>query len=249
MSHKFLMDSNLGLRPDEQPWHDLFAQAGIEPISTSDLERADKIFADHVPGIAFLPSADVHRLFGRGDHYYQGLAESTSKFTGEPTMKVLLVVKKDDPATSLDDLAGAKLGYINRSCSSTYFPPAILLNRKGLKLDDYFELTRIPVGYTWQELNDAVVSGMVRASMVLEDVWKTFPRNAGNTKIIGEYPGSKGALVVVRDGFDQDIRATLLDAFLNFQPPWDSIYGAYKPYYLADMLSWFHDLDQLPPGT
>jgi phosphonate transport system substrate-binding protein len=96
MSHKFLMDSNLGLRPDEQPWHDLFAQADIEPISTNDLERADKIFADHVPDIAFMPSADVHRLIRRGDHYYRGLAISTSKFTGEPTMKVLLVVKKDD---------------------------------------------------------------------------------------------------------------------------------------------------------
>jgi hypothetical protein len=96
MSHKFLMDSNLGLRPDEQPWHDLFAQADIEPISTNDLERADKIFADHVPDIAFMPSADVHRLIRWGDHYYRGLAISTSKFTGEPTMKVLLVVKKDD---------------------------------------------------------------------------------------------------------------------------------------------------------
>ncbi|MDX6294838.1 MAG: hypothetical protein QOH50_3913 [Kribbellaceae bacterium] len=85
--------------------------------------------------------------------------------------------------------------------------------------------------------------------MVLEDVWKTFPQNAENTKIIGEYLGSKGPMVVVRDGFDKDIRATLLDAFLNFQPTWDSVYGGYKPYYLADILSWFHDLDQLPPGT
>jgi phosphonate transport system substrate-binding protein len=61
---------------------------------------------------------------------------------------VLLVVKKDDPATSLDDLAKARYGYINRSCSSTYFPPAILLNRKSLNLDDYFRLTRIDPGRT-----------------------------------------------------------------------------------------------------
>jgi hypothetical protein len=45
------------------------------------------------------------------------------------------------------------------------------------------------------------------------------------------------------------LRSALLDAFLNFQPTWDSVYGGYKPYDLADMLSWFHDLDQLPPGT
>jgi phosphonate transport system substrate-binding protein len=57
-------------------------------------------------------------------------------------------VKKDDPATSLDDLAKARYGYINRSCSSTYFPPAILLNRKSLNLDDYFRLTRIDPGRT-----------------------------------------------------------------------------------------------------
>ena len=55
-------------------------------------------------------------------------------------------------------------------------------------------------------------------------------------------------MVVVRDGFDESVATILLDTFLHAQPAWEAVYGGYKPFYLADMRSWFHDLDQLPPG-
>ena len=38
-------------------------------------------------------------------------------------MPSVLVVRKDDPAESLMDLEGATYGYINKSCTSSYFPP------------------------------------------------------------------------------------------------------------------------------
>jgi ABC-type phosphate/phosphonate transport system substrate-binding protein len=96
--------------------------------------------AEHKPDISYLPVADLHRLVAAGDNHYRGLAIATSKFTGTTHLPSVLVVRKDDPATNLNDLAGAKYGYINKSCSSSYFPPAILLARQGKTLDEFFEI-------------------------------------------------------------------------------------------------------------
>jgi ABC-type phosphate/phosphonate transport system substrate-binding protein len=243
----FLLDGNLGIPVEEKPWSDILSRAGITATPSSDLVRIDKMVANHEPDIAFIPSGDFHRLFAKGDHYYRGLAISTSKFTGNTTMRSLLVVRKDDPANALDDLSGAKYGYINKSCSSTYFPPAILLNRQGKKLEEFFQIIPVKPGPTWKGLVDAVVSKDVRATMVLEDVWKTFPKNADETKVIGEYAGSKGAVVLVREGLNEAICKTLLDALLAWAPAWQAVYGGFKPFYYADVHAWFHDLDQLPP--
>src|SRR5258708_34615053 len=54
-------------------------------------------------------------------------------------------------------------------------------------------------------------------------------------------PEKRDGMTIVEDR-RKDIRATLLDAFLNFQPTWDSVYGGHKPYYLPDTLPWVHDL-------
>jgi phosphonate transport system substrate-binding protein len=84
--------------------------------------------------------------------------------------------------------------------------------------------------------------------MVLEDVWKTFPNNAVETKIIGDYTGSKGAVVLVREGMSEHTCKELLNALLEWVPTWEAVYGGFKPFYYADVHSWFHDLDQLPAG-
>ena len=65
-------------------------------------------------------------------------------------------------------------------------------------------------------------------------------------KVIGEYPGTVGPLVTVRDGFDEETAALLTATFLQFSPEWEAVYGGYKPFYRADLQRWFHDLDQLP---
>ncbi len=245
----FLLDQNLGLPTDKKPWSDILSDMGIKAINSTDLVKIDEMVAKHEPDIAFIPSGDYHRLFAKGDRHYQGLAISSSKFTGETTLKSLLIVRKDDPADCLSDLQGEKYGYINKSCSSTYFPPAILLQRKGKKLEDFLKITPVKPGPTWEGLADAVVEGKVRATMILEDVWKTFPKNADTTKVIAEYTGSKGSVILVREDLDRGIREKLLSALLAWAPEWKAVYGGFKPYYYADVHHWFHDLDQLPAGV
>ena len=245
---KFLLNKNLGLR-FEEPWAGRLSAAGIEEPRPTDMVRTGGAVADHEPDTAFIPSGDFHRLLAKGDRHHRGLAIAASKFTGGTTMRSSLVVRKDDPATCLEDLAGARYGYINRSCSSTYFPPSILLQREGRAPEKFMDLVPVSPGPRWDGLIDAVTSGTVRASMVLEDVLKTFSEKAQETKVIGEYSGSKGPVVLAREGLDEAATETLMEALLAWFPDWRAVYGGFKPFYLADVRSWFHDLDALPVGV
>ena len=241
----FLLDTNLGLSVEEKPWPGFLSAVGIKAVSTTDLVHLDDMMAKHEPDISYLPVADFHRLVARGDNHYRGLAIATSKFTGTTRLPSVLVVRQDDPATNLNDLAGAKYGYINKSCSSSYFPPAILLERQGKTLDEFFEI--VPTA-AWQGQIDAVVSNEVRATMVPEDVWKTTAGNARVTKIIGRYDNGTPPLVVVRRDLEAAICKAVFDALVDWVPKWEAVYGAFRPYYYAHVHCFFHDLDQLPAG-
>jgi hypothetical protein len=101
------------------------------------------------------------------------LVIATSKFSGKPAQRTLLVVRQDDQANNLDDLEGSTYGYLNRSCSSSFFPPAIMLHEKGKKLETFFELKQVA---GWQDRLDAVVAKSIRATMILEDAWNMYGR-------------------------------------------------------------------------
>jgi hypothetical protein len=241
----FLLDKNLGLTVDDEPWPRILSDAGIKAVQTTDLPHLDRMAAKHEPDVVFLPIADFHRLVAKGDDYYRGFAIATSKFTGTTNLPSVLVVRKDDPAKGLQDLEGSKYGYINKSCSSSYFPPAILLQQHGRKLDEFLEIIQTKA---WQGQVDAVVAQEVRATMVPEDVWRTYPQNAQNTKVIGRYDVATPGLIVARHDLDEALRKLLLDALVRWVPKWEAVYGAFRPFYYADVHHFFHDLDQLPPG-
>jgi phosphonate transport system substrate-binding protein len=239
----FLIDENLGLYPNESPWREVFPELGIATISTTDLPELDRSVDLHQPDIVFMPIADFHRVLASGDRYYRGFAMLKSKFTGTTSLPSVLVVRREDPATSLADLSGATFGYINQSCTSSYYAPAILLQRLGRSLGDHFSLR--PTA-PWQGQIDAVRSGEVRATMVLEDVWKSTPSNAEITKVIGRYDGATGAVIVVRDGIDGAVLNSLLDALVTWKPRPDALFGGFKAFSDADVAEFFRDLDALP---
>ncbi len=244
-SLRFLLDTNLGIHADEKPWVDLLPRLGIEPVSTTDLPELDRSVAAHEPDICFMPIADFHGLIATGDRHYRGFAIGTSKFTGTTNLPSVLVVREDDPADCLDDLAGATYGYINTSCSSSYFAIHIVLEKQGRNAAEFLSMQPVPA---WQGQVDAVVDGTVRATMVPEDVWRTTPENADATRIIGRYDEATAAVVVIRDGLDETVTRPLLDALVSWDPGWEAVYGAFRPYYFADVQRFFHDLDRLPAG-
>ena len=242
-SIKFVLDENLGLPIHQKPWSEILSEAGIVTEESTDLVHIDQLLADHGPDIAYVPGADFCTMLRKGNHYYRGLVIATSKFTGEPIQRTLLVVHKDDPANSLDDLYNADYGYMNKSCSSSYFPPAILLNRQGKRLDQFLKIREVP---GWQNRVDAVVSKDIRATMILEDVWKTTPKNAEDTKIIGQFDSCPPAIVIVHHKLDEKTSNMLREKLLAWIPDWKDVYGAFRPYYFADVQTFYHSLSELP---
>ena len=249
MGFKFLIDTNLPIDTttcfDRESVHAVLREFDIEVEGTTDLPLIGQKVAAHDPDIALIPLADWHRSLRKGDRHYWGLVIATSKFTGSTDMPSVLVVRKDDPAESLMDLEGATYGYINKSCTSSYFPPALMLNAKGIAFETFLSMRPVKA---WQGQIDAVVEGEVRATMVPEDVWRTTPDNAIKAKVIDRNLG-KPALVVARHDLDETLQAALTKALVRWVPPWSSIFGCYTPFHYADVHHFFHQLDQLPPGT
>ncbi|WP_431238442.1 PhnD/SsuA/transferrin family substrate-binding protein [Mycolicibacterium aichiense] len=239
----FLIDSNLGLDPAGEPWREVFARIGIASTSTTDLAELDRSVAAHEPDIVFLPIADFHRVLASGDRHYRGLTMLTSRLTGSTNLPSVLVVRKDDPATCLTDLAGASFGYINSSCTSSYYALAILVQRSGFSLADFGVMCRTA---PWQGQIDAVVSGDVRATMVLEDVWKSAPVNADTTKIVGRYDRATGAVTVIREGLAPPVVSALRDALLTWKPQPGALFGGFATFTESGVAAFFADLDQLP---
>lgn len=239
----FLLDTNLGLAIADPPWPEVLATHEFATLETTDLARLDAMMRAHEPHAAFLPIADFHRLSQASDAHYRGLAIATSKFTGTTTLPSVMVVRKDDPARDLADLKGARVGYINKSCSSSWFSPAILLHAGGETPSRYFEMVQTR---PWQGQVDAVIAGTVRATMLPEDVWRTTPANAETTRIVARYDHATPALVVTRLDLEPTVAAALLDTLVTWVPAWGNVYGAFRPFYRADIHRFFHDLDQLP---
>ena len=243
---RFILDANFGLSVAEKPWSDFLPAHGIDAEAGTDLPHIHQVLVDHEADIGYIPVADFHRLTGKGDRFYRGLAQATSKLTGQARQSALLTVRRDDPARRIADLEGARFGYINDSCSSSYFPPAILLHREGKRLREFLDMTQVEPGPTWQGLIDAVVSGEVRATMALEDTWNALSENAENTRTIAHYTGGLQGVVVVRHDLDTATCTAFLAQLLAWTPPWNTVYGGFKPFHAADVHAFFHDLVELP---
>lgn len=245
MAFRFLFDSNLPIDMEDDTLVAVLREFDVSVEGTTDLPAIGRAVAAHEPDVAYIPSADWHRSIGKGDWHYRGLVMPTSKFTGLHDLPSVLVVRKDDTAASLKDLRGASYGYINQSCTSSYFPPAVMLVKEGIRADQFLDMRPVKA---WQGQVDAVIDGEVRATMVPEDVWRTTDANAETTKVIDRYDDGKPAIIVARHDLDPKLRAALTDALVQWVPPWSSVYGCFKPFYYADVHFFFHELDKLPAG-
>ncbi|ETS85949.1 hypothetical protein PFICI_03974 [Pestalotiopsis fici W106-1] len=246
MGCTFLIDSNLPINTEDEKVAKVLRDFNVTYHETTDLPLIGREIRAHKPDIAYIPSADWHRSLRDGDRHYSGLVIPTSKFTGKTDLPSVLVVRRDDPATSLVDLRGASYGYINKSCTSSYFPPIVMLHRKGMCADEFLDMRPVKA---WQGQIDAVVDGEVRATMVPEDTWRILGANAETTKIIDRFEEGKPGIVVARCDLDQKLRAELTDALVEWTPSSCSIYSRFKPFQQEDTESLFRQLDQLPPGS
>lgn len=134
----FLLNRNLDFPITHEPWTSLLSETGVSAEETTDIPKMGQLLAQGSPDMAYVPGAGFCVMMRKSNQHYRGLVIATSKFSGQPAQRTLLIVRQDDQANSFDDLEGSTYGYLNRSCSSSFFPPAIMLHEKGKKLETFF---------------------------------------------------------------------------------------------------------------
>ncbi|MEZ5889962.1 MAG: PhnD/SsuA/transferrin family substrate-binding protein [Xanthobacteraceae bacterium] len=201
----FAHDVNLGFPLDHPDWADFFSARGWRTAAFDDMGKLTATLKSHAAAAAFLPAANYFHV--RNDPAYAGLASGLAMKTGGTTVSSVLIVRKTSTARSILDLKGARLGYINAYCTTSFFAPAILLSEHGVAFDGFFSIK--PTG-AWQRQIDSVLTGEVDATMVEEDIWLDKPANHASTKIIGRVERLPGPLVVLAQGIDATFASTFL---------------------------------------
>jgi len=237
-----ILDANLELPLDAPYWARYFQAEHCKLSSTTDLDALTGALIKHQAGFAYLPSANV--FFLRDDRAWHGIASALSPRTKLPSQNSVLVVKHTNPAKSLQDLKGARLGYINTYCTTSYFAPSILLAREGIVLNDFFDFAVAP----WQGQIDAVIDGTIDATMVYEDVWLAQPRNATETRIVTRLDGLPTPAVIALTNLDAGFTSRLTAAFIGYTPanPAGMLYAGFASYQDVRMRRFFSELETVP---
>jgi phosphonate transport system substrate-binding protein len=240
---KGAFDANLRFPLNEPGWQAFVAREHLTIGATTDLSALTESLARHEVDFCYLPSADDYIL--RGDSCYFGLASARSLRTRRPEQGSVMVVAKDNPASDWHDLQGARLGYINTYCTTSYFAPAILLAREGRMLDAFFDA--FPVS-PWQGQIDAVVAGIIDVTMVFEDVWLARPENARRTRVIGRLDDLPTPVFIAHSDDKDGLAARLKDRLLALPAPSSAsaLYGGFAAYQEARMSRFFAEIERIP---
>jgi phosphonate transport system substrate-binding protein len=209
----FIMDSNLGFPVEDPVWAAFFSKNRIKIQGYVDLDQMSSEIRKNASTFCYLPAANYFYI--RSDSFYLPIASAL--FASNKTTKIssLLVVSKDSHISSLSQLKGKRLGYINTYCTSSYFAPAILLHRNGYSFQDFFS-ERIGVG-AWQKQIDAVIAGKVDATMVQEDVWHSLPSNAQKTKILDQVDNLPSPLILCAPNAPEGLKKEFVELLLSHQ--------------------------------
>jgi phosphonate transport system substrate-binding protein len=236
-------DGNLDFPLLDSYWAPLLKSGRCQIVSYTDLEALTQALRAHLVDFSYLPSANCYFL--RHDPLLAGVASACSPRTGKPAQNSVFVVKRSNPATSWRELQGARYGYINTFCTTSYFSPSILLAREGLPLTGFFDAFAVPA---WQGQIDAVIAGTIDATMVYEDVWLAEPQNAVETKIIDRLDGLPTPPFIARTDIDGDFVATLKAELLAYKPhPAPStLYAGFADYQSDAMARFFAELETIP---
>ena len=114
-------DANLELPLGDPYWKSLFKSENSDVTSMHDLDTLTAALLEH--RIRFLVSTFGQLLLFAQRPFLAGLASALSPRTKALAQSSVFVVTRSNPATSLQQLKGANLGYINTYCTTSYFAP------------------------------------------------------------------------------------------------------------------------------
>jgi phosphonate transport system substrate-binding protein len=236
------LDRNLGFPCERPDWAAFFAAQNCAISATTDLPALTEDLRRHRLDFAYVPAATC--FFVRSDPAYRGVASALSARNKTPDQASVLIVKRESPAERWQDLRGARFGFVNRCCTTTYFAPAMLMAGEGGAVDKFFNLVVVGVG---QGQIDAVIAGEVDVTMVYEDSWLARPENAEQTKVLARLNALPTPAFLVRSDVDAAFASELKTALLayTYSVNDDALYVGFVDYQDDLMQRFFADVERV----
>ncbi|QVL58327.1 MAG: PhnD/SsuA/transferrin family substrate-binding protein [Simkaniaceae bacterium] len=211
----FAIDENLGLNIEDPKWHQFINQFNITILNYSDMKLLTEKMEENTVQLSYLPSGNY--FYFHSDPFYKPIANALFCSNDDCKANCVLIVKKESPINSLPELKGKVLGYIHPYCTSSYFAPALLLWKNDFSIHHFF--SSLKETGAWQKQIDAVISGEVDATMVLESVWSADPKNQEKTKIIAREGNLPSPLIIYGKSVDKTLLAELEKILFFHKPP------------------------------
>ena len=123
---------------------------------------------------------------------------------GLDTYRSVLVVREDDPAQSLDDLAGASIAWVDPSSLTGYLALRHELVRRGHHPDTYFGTSRFT--HSHDRSTESVAGGVMRAAPLDEVVFREMPER-DRLRVVWTSERFPAPVFVARNGRVDLIRA------------------------------------------
>lgn len=138
-------------------------------------------------------------------------------FEGQPHYRAYLIVHKDSPFRSLEDLKGRVFAYSEPDSNTGYAVPRQMLYDIDVNPDRFFRHTFFTYSHT--ETIEAVAERVADAASVDSYVWEYLarrePRLTANTRIIKRSEDFGFPPLVYRVGIDEDLRKRMTEALLT----------------------------------
>jgi phosphonate transport system substrate-binding protein len=201
------------LAPCNRPLYELAAEAcgATELVGGGDWRELESGHID----VAFICSPPVIWLGGAVEAIAAPVL-ADSRFGGKPLYSSEVIVRRDSPFHSLDDLRGARWAINERSSWSGYW---VTLQRVG-SWDFFGEI--VEAGFHERALR-MVSSGEVDGSAidchVLGVVLKNDPQLAARLRVVDTLGPAPSQPVVVRSGLDSNVKAQIRERLLGLHAP------------------------------
>lgn len=145
------------------------------------------------------------------------IAREVSSKTGLDSYTSLIIARADSGFESLEDLEGATFAFVDVASATGYLVPMAMFGDAGIDPDSYFNAIQFAGSHN--VVIEAVRVGSVDAGATsnrrLELALKEEAIEVGELVIIAESGAIPNSLVVVRKGFDEELKEKLLNAYLN----------------------------------
>jgi phosphonate transport system substrate-binding protein len=137
-------------------------------------------------------------------------------FEGEPLYRAYLIVHKDSPIRSLEELQGKVFAYADPDSNTGYAVPRQMVHELGRNPDGFFRHTFFTYSHTEtiEAVAERVADGAAVDSYVWEYLHRNEPRLTDNTRIIRRSQTFGFPPLVYRIGIDEELRARMTDALL-----------------------------------